>query len=147
MARAVITLGGIGTIAAVLLMGVFLLAVALPLFRSARILSQQTTPLSSSTARRVAALGSDETGSIGWVLDSTEEGDGLLTAFHTATGEKLTSRPLAGGGLAEATGVRIVPGPWLAAVGDAEGAFRPDRGGVGVCRRRGAAGRFGVEAR
>ena len=33
LARAVITLGGIGTIAAVLLMGVFLLAVALPLFR------------------------------------------------------------------------------------------------------------------
>ena len=130
MARAVITLGGIGTIAAVLLMGVFLLAVALPLFRSARILSQQTTPLSSSTARRVAALGSDETGSIGWVLDSTEEGDGLLTAFHTATGEKLTSRPLAGGGLAEATCLRIVPGQLLAAVGYADGSFRPARIGV-----------------
>lgn len=130
LARAVITLGGIGTIAAVLLMGVFLLAVALPLFRSARILSQQTTPLSTSTARRVAALGSDETGSVGWVLDSTEEGDGLLTAFHTATGEKLTSRPLAGGGLAEATCLRIVPGQLLAAVGYADGAFRPARIGL-----------------
>ena len=36
LARLLITLGGIGTIVAVLLVGVFLLAVALPLFRPAR---------------------------------------------------------------------------------------------------------------
>ena len=37
IARLLITFGGLGTIAAVLLVGVFLLAVAVPLFRSAAI--------------------------------------------------------------------------------------------------------------
>ena len=41
-ARTVITLGGIGTIVAVLLVAVFLLSVAVPLFRTARVRLEQS---------------------------------------------------------------------------------------------------------
>jgi len=70
LARAVITLGGIGTIAAVLLMGLFLLAVALPLFRPASIGGHATTALGETATEAnhvlpVIALGTDESGEIG----------------------------------------------------------------------------------
>ena len=63
IARAVITLGGIGTIVAVLLVGVYLLTVALPLFRPAHA-SRMGTDLVPADPLR---LGIDESGSVAWV--------------------------------------------------------------------------------
>ena len=55
IARMVITLGGLGTIAAVLLVGVFLLVVALPLFRPASIDLKQTIPFTLAE-KKIACL-------------------------------------------------------------------------------------------
>ncbi|MFO0423847.1 MAG: hypothetical protein ACK52C_09345, partial [Planctomycetia bacterium] len=71
LAQTLITLGGIGTIVTVLLVGVFLLAVALPLFRSARIAFEHATPLEHDPAS-ATAIGTDETGAVGWLFDGGE---------------------------------------------------------------------------
>ena len=68
LARLLITLGGIGTIVAVLLVGVFLLVVALPLFRSATIAFEHVAPLGHDP-QRLCSLGTDENGNVGWLLD------------------------------------------------------------------------------
>ena len=72
-ARAVITLGGIGTIAAVLLMGVFLLGVALPLFRSASVGGPALTAIEGAAGNRppLLALGTDESGAGSQSIAST----------------------------------------------------------------------------
>jgi phosphate transport system permease protein len=57
LARILITLGGVGTIAAVLLVGVFLFVVAAPLFRPARTHSAGGGPLGADPP---LALGCDE---------------------------------------------------------------------------------------
>ena len=79
LARAVITLGGIGTILAVLTVAVFLLAVALPLFRPARLTSERAptvmaAPAASSSkggeATLATSLGADESGVVAWLFDA-----------------------------------------------------------------------------
>jgi len=128
LARAVITLGGIGTIAAVLLMGVFLLAVAVPLFRPASIGGHATAALGKPAAdgprdRPVIALGTDESGEIGWNLDL---GAGRMRLLDLADGAVVLDRPLepAGGDFSDATALRVHPGSTLAVVGFGDGAFR-----------------------
>ena len=128
LARAVITLGGIGTIAAVLLMGLFLLAVALPLFRPASIGGHATTALGEAATEGnrvlpVIALGTDESGEIGWSLDL---GVGRMRLLDLAAGSLVLDRPLeaAGVDLSAATVLRVHPGSTLAVVGFGDGAFR-----------------------
>jgi len=134
LARAVITLGGIGTIAAVLLMGVFLLAVALPLFRSASIGGHATTSLEAAEgggadAPAVMALGTDDTGEIAWNLDLAA---GRMRLLDLTDGAVVLDRPLgeAGAGLEGATALRVHPGSTLAVVGFADGAFRTATVGI-----------------
>ena len=98
LARILITLGGISTIVAVLLVGMFLLAVALPLFRSAVFGWAHTTPL-AHTPTAATALGTDESGSVGWLLDATA---GHLHVFGVADGEPLVDR----------SAVRVDRVPW-----------------------------------
>ena len=134
LARAVITLGGIGTIAAVLLMGVFLLAVALPLFRSASIGGHATTSLDAvggggADAPAVIAIGTDDTGEIAWNLDLAA---GRMRLLDLTDGAVVLDRPLgeAGAGLDGATALRVHPGSTLAVVGFPDGAFRTATVGI-----------------
>ena len=126
VARLLITLGGIGTIGAVLLVAVFLLAVALPLFRSARIAFEHTTPLANA-AQGAWGMGTDEEGTVGWVLDGA---DGRIRLFSVASGASLLERSLAKDGVAEATALRILPAGMLAVVGYEDGSFRTGRIGL-----------------
>ena len=70
VARVLITMGGIGTIVAVLLVCVFLLSVAFPLFRAPTIGPPRAT-LHDVTPTGPVALGADESGSVVWSLEST----------------------------------------------------------------------------
>jgi phosphate transport system permease protein len=152
LARAVITLGGIGTILAVLAVAVFLLAVALPLFRPARLTSGLASSAiaapapSSSTASQpwkggkatvATCLGADETGVVAWRLDpfaeakSGEPSDaGLLRVFSMADGKPLLTRTAAECGLARATTITMLPGGIQAVVGFDDGAFQIGRLGL-----------------
>ena len=124
VARTLIIAGGIGTIAAVLLMGLFLLAVAAPLFlpphyEPPRFLGH--VGLSGSVL-----LGGDESGRIGWWL---EPNGGVLRAFDTARGTVLVERH-AGAWLDGCTVVRTLPGRAEVAAGFADGSVRLGRVGV-----------------
>jgi phosphate transport system permease protein len=128
VARAVITFGGIGTIVAVLLVGVYLLTVALPLFRPARA-SRMGTDLVHADPLH---MGIDESGSVAWVLDG---GDGVAGAervnvLATATGDRLLSVPTRDCGLDRWSALRTEPGGLVAAVGFADGTFRTGRFGL-----------------
>jgi phosphate transport system permease protein len=125
LARALITMGGIGTIAAVLMVGVFLVAVAMPLFGSARVGPGHRADLSHDPAR-VAAIGSDESGAVGWLLD----GSGGVTLFKTADGGRLAGKSAAETGLAGASAIRVQPGTMQAVVGFEDGSFRSGRIGI-----------------
>ena len=128
LARAVITLGGIGTIVAVLLVGVYLLTVALPLFRPARADRMGTDLVHADPLH----MGIDESGSVAWVLDG---GDGVagaerVTVLATATGDRLLSVPTRDCGLDRWSALRTEPGGLVAAVGFADGTFRTGRFGL-----------------
>jgi len=122
IARALITLGGIGTIVAVLLVGVFLLTVALPLFQPARSRLDSTTPL--ETPRPPASLGIDDSGAVAWLVSDT---DGTLTMVGLADGTPIASLPGETSGLADATAMRVLPAGQHAIVGYADGSFRSGR--------------------
>ena len=122
LARGLITLGGIGTILAVLGVGVFLLVVAAPLFRPPRVTGEAMTTLSAGTPR---AVGTDESGAVAWLLGA--EG---LRGYSAASGRQLFEKPAAEIGLADSTAVRVPPGGALAAVGFADGSFRTGRLGL-----------------
>jgi phosphate transport system permease protein len=148
LARAVITLGGIGTILAVLAVAVFLLAVALPLFRPAVLTLERsssavggvTSPSSPSatTGENVATcLGADEDGVVAWLLDplaARQPGDspssGLVRVFSIAEGTPLLTRPAAECGLAHATTITMLPGGIQTVVGFDDGSFRIGRLGL-----------------
>jgi phosphate transport system permease protein len=78
----VITVGGIGTIAAVCLVFVLLLAVALPMFGSAQIQTPVTAPLRAAGPAPLR-MAVDEYRVLGWALYP----DGQLRAFRVDTGE------------------------------------------------------------
>jgi phosphate transport system permease protein len=152
LARAVITLGGIGTILAVLAVAVFLLAVALPLFQPARLtLERPSSVVGGATAPSSAApplaagdedavatcLGADEAGVVAWLFDAhavAKPGDssdaGLVRVFSIADGTPLLTRTAAECGLAHATTIQMLPGGIQAVVGFDDGAFRIGRLGL-----------------
>ena len=138
LARGVITGGGIGTIAAVLLMGVFLLGVALPLFRPAAVGQHRAANLPAGRASdpiastAPPALGADETGAVAWEVDLAA---GRMRLLDLADGGLILDSSLEEGvsregSLAGATSLRVVPGGTLAVAGFADGAFRTATVGV-----------------
>ena len=124
MARLLITLGGIGTIVAVLLVGVFLLAVAVPLFRPARIRLDHAVAIEHDPSG-AACIGVDESGAVAWLCDPRG-----IRVFATVDGVPLIERSAADCGLEGATVIRTVPGSPLSAVGFADGSFRTGRLGL-----------------
>ena len=127
IARAVITLGGVGTILAVLLVGLYLLMVALPLARSARVGPPGVTLASANPVR----MGTDESGCVAWVLDAADGGgQARVNLLATATGERLVAVPAADCGLAGWSAIRTEPGGLVAAVGFEDGTFRSGRFGL-----------------
>jgi phosphate transport system permease protein len=124
LARFVITLGGIGTIVAVLLVGVFLLAVALPLFRPAAIRLERAMPLPHDP-RGPSCLGTDESGAVAWLLDTTG-----IRVHAVADGTPLLERAAADCGLAGATSIRVLAGGLNAVVGYGDGSLRTGRIGL-----------------
>jgi phosphate transport system permease protein len=130
LARILITLGGIGTIVTVLLVGLFLLAVALPLFRSARIAFEHATPIAHDPST-ASALGTDETGAVGWLFGNAgDAAASRIRIFGTADGESLIDRDAAEAGLAGATAIRVQPTTLQAVVGYADGSVRTGRLGL-----------------
>ena len=87
IARLIITLGGLATIAAVLLVGVFLFVVAMPLFQSASTELKQSIPFQLSSDQ-VLASGLDESGSIAWFCTTDE-----IATIEINTGNKLFHVP------------------------------------------------------
>ena len=140
LARTIITLGGIGTIIAVLLVAAFLVAVALPLFLPARIALEHASDIDlaapDAAARpAVACLGADESGIVAWVLDiqpgSAEAAQrGRLQVVSVADGAPLLERSAAECGLAGVTALRVLPGGLQAAVGFEDGSFCSGRLGL-----------------
>jgi len=127
IARIVITLGGIGTIVAVLAVGLFLLAVAAPLFTSATAALDRVAPLADG---RASAVGTDESGSVAWLLDGEGEDRGRIAVVGLADGATLLERPAAETGFADATAVRVPAGGSLAAFGFGDGSFKTGRLGL-----------------
>jgi phosphate transport system permease protein len=122
VARGLITAGGIGTIVAVLLVGVFLLVVAAPLFWPARAAPEGAAAIEGAEPM---AIGSDESGSVAWILGT----DGVR-GIDIADGTTLLERPAAASGIEGCTAVRVVPGSLMAAVGFADGSFRTGKLGL-----------------
>jgi phosphate transport system permease protein len=130
LAQALITLGGIGTIVAVLLVGVFLLAVALPLFRPARARLEQVAA-SPFTSAELASLVMDDSAAVVWGVELPREGrDGGAVLVSVADGGVLARTTAAACGLDNATAIRTVPGARQAAVGYADGSIRT--GSLGI---------------
>ena len=128
IARSVITLGGIGTIVAVLLVGVYLLTVALPLFRRAR----SVPGVAAAAARDPVRLGTDEAGVVVWMLVAAPAGSGESSVLVQAagTGERLLARSAADCGLEGWSALRTEPGGLLAAAGFRDGSVRTGRLGL-----------------
>ena len=118
IARIVITLGGLATIAAVLLVGVFLFVVALPLFRSTTVQLKQSIP-SRLTGHSLLASGLDESGLVAWFCDSDE-----ITAIELKTGNKLLSRSTKISGLQQASAICHLPNTLRSAIGFKDGTIR-----------------------
>ena len=118
VARYVITLGGLGTIVAILLVGVFLLAVALPLFQSTVIKLGHSTTVSLPPAGALAA-GLDESGVLLWFC-----GPEQVEVLDLRTGKKLLTRASADSGLKGATAVRSVSAGLDSAAGYDDGSIR-----------------------
>ncbi|MFM7136001.1 MAG: hypothetical protein ACKO1M_02885, partial [Planctomycetota bacterium] len=116
LARGLITLGGIGTILAVLGVGVFLFVVAAPLFRPARVASLGAGGVAAGESR---AIGTDEAGAVAWLLGS----DGLR-GFNAADGQPLFEKPADAIGLADCSAIRVLSSGLLAAAGFTDGSFR-----------------------
>jgi phosphate transport system permease protein len=123
LARVLITLGGIGTIAAVLLVGVFLIVVAAPLFRPAHARPSGGGP---APLDAVLAVGCDEAADLVWFV-AGGEGGGDVQVVGVADAGLLLERSAADAGLAGCTVVRTAGNDLLAAVGFADGSFRTGR--------------------
>jgi phosphate transport system permease protein len=124
LARLLITFGGLGTIAAVLLVGVFLLAVALPLFRSGKISFDHALNAPPSAAGSLA-VGSDESGCLAWFCNAEQ-----IDVIELKTGQLLLSRPAVACGLENATALRSLPIGLEAVAGYRDGTIRSGRLGL-----------------
>lgn len=149
LARIVITLGGIGTILAVMAVAVFLLAVAMPLFRTARLTRDRASavvtgavvstkpPEIRERARAMSCLGTDEAGIVAWVYDPLAEmapaepaHPGMVRVFSITEGTPLFLRTAAACGLVGASSITLLPGGISALVGFEDGSFRIGRFGL-----------------
>ncbi|NBC95304.1 MAG: ABC transporter permease subunit [Deinococcus-Thermus bacterium] len=92
VSRAVITVGGIGTIVAVSLVAMFLLWVIWPLIDDPARVDQQAASSSDWAGRKPVHVALDEPKSIGWALFE----DGRLELFAASTGQRLAQRQLVG---------------------------------------------------
>jgi phosphate transport system permease protein len=118
-AKICITLGGAGTIVAVLGVLVFLVSVVLPLAGDAKLEAQAT--VARAEPRRAVKSAVDETRSIGWsVLE-----DGELRVFHATTGAALSARALVDSGAPAA--MSFSGGGQSVALGFADGTVRLGR--------------------
>ncbi|MCX7416964.1 MAG: ABC transporter permease subunit [Planctomycetia bacterium] len=138
LARVLITVAGVGTIAAVLLVGIFLLAVAVPLFRPARIAmagkaSTQAVAIGSDP-QRLVSMGADDSGILAWFLEvSGTAGAGAadrIRVFNPTDGTLLLERSAAESGCQAASAIRILPGSLEGVVGYKNGSFRTGRIGL-----------------
>jgi phosphate transport system permease protein len=117
VSRSLITFGGIGTIAAILLVFVFLAWVAVPMFDSPTIEAEQTTQLAWGEDQLLRVT-IDEYRTLGWAIDS----GGSLIVFRADNGEIIQRKPLFND--AQMTAVSIaVDGPGVA-IGFADGSVR-----------------------
>ena len=127
LARGLITIGGIGTIVAVLAVGIFLFAVAAPLFQGASIRPAHTTPLAHGV-ERPACLGVDESGLVAWVFDPTDHGRVQILAVGDGT--PLGERAAAECGLENVTAIKLLAPGLQAACGFADGSLHTGRLGL-----------------
>ena len=125
VARFVITTAGVGTIAAVLMMGLFLLAVAVPLFFPARggVQGRAGGALQPGSV----ALGCDEQGRIGWWVDADA---GRFVCFDAQRGTTLLDVPVTSEWIGGSTTLRVLPGRLDSVVGRADGTFQVGRLGL-----------------
>lgn len=94
-ARVLITLGGVGTIGAVLLVCVFLVWVVVPLFLPASLNLRHSEELASTdssapSAPHIAHVASDDYLNIGWATTA----DGVLLTYRMDDGKVLARKPL-----------------------------------------------------
>jgi len=125
VSRALITVGGIGTILSVLTVFIFLLWVALPLVRRAAVAERAAVPLPVPTAAPLG-IGLDEYGLMGWVLQA----DGRLLNLDLRDGAVLEHRELLTG--TRVTALSQALDSDSVAVGLADGAVRFGRIGFGT---------------
>ena len=124
IARLIITLGGLATIAAVLLVGVFLFVVAMPLFQSASTELKQSIPFQLSSDQ-VLASGLDESGSIAWFCTTDE-----IAVIEINTGNKLFSRSTKSCGLQRVSSICHSQGNLRSAFGFKNGTICTGRLGL-----------------
>lgn len=127
LARWVITVGGIGTIGAVLLVAVFLAWVVAPMFLGGDLGEPETTELAAEgPAVEVLALGFDEYGNSSW----TALADGRVIYRDVATGAPLAAfDPFEG---VRPTAASFPPGEELSVFGFADGTVRLARIGYAI---------------
>jgi phosphate transport system permease protein len=89
LSRWLITVGGIGTIAAVIAVGVFLVWVAAPLFRPITVTLGKPVPV-AAPGTRLLRFGADEYQLLGWSIYA----DGTLQVVRLDTGKELDRRKL-----------------------------------------------------
>lgn len=89
LSRSVITVGGIGTIVAILLVAVLLAKEAVPLFYAPEVRDPRATKLAWGQGA-LLHVEIDEYRTLGWALDA----DGSLVVFRADTGEVLQRKPL-----------------------------------------------------
>ncbi len=89
VSRSLITVGGIGTIAAISLVFVFLAWVVVPMFASPTVEGEQTTELAWGEDKLLRVV-IDEYRTLGWAINSA----GSLIVFRADTGEILQRKPL-----------------------------------------------------
>lgn len=104
MARLFISIGGLGTIAAVTLILVFLVWVVTPLFLGASLDGGSNATLATEAGEEEPlCVGLDEHGKLGWALF----GDGVVSAWRASDGEVLERRSLFAPGILSAASLSI----------------------------------------
>jgi phosphate transport system permease protein len=96
-AKSLISIGGIGTIVAVLLVFAYLVSMVVPLFFPGRVTSTEAFAGAVDHGANVVRLGVDEFGLIGWALFP----DGRVRAFRMDNGETLEDLTPAQSGLSD----------------------------------------------
>ncbi len=124
IAHFVITLGGLATIAVVLLVGVFLLVVALPLFYSATTDLEQSISFNLPSDQLLAS-GLDESGSLAWFCNTDE-----ISVIEVKTGNRLLTRSTESCGLQQASSICHLRDTLQSAFGFEDGTIRTGRLGL-----------------